>query len=92
MEQRKMMLYVVYVILVYLMFENFKVFSMAEKNARGVDPMIVKAVLVGGGVYVLDMVIQKYVIEGFELADLQHPNKIIDEIQSRFFGNTDDTP
>jgi len=60
-----MMLYAVYIVLIYLMFDNMKVFSSAEKSFKGMDPMVVKVVLIGGGVYLLDMVIKKNIIEGF---------------------------
>jgi hypothetical protein len=67
MGEQQIMLYLVYIVLVYLLFDNFNVFSMAQKKLTGVNPMVVKASMVIGGAYFLDMVIKNYVMEGFDV-------------------------
>ena len=46
-----LILYFAYAILICLLFENFKVFNSVQKSFKGVDPMVVKIVVIIVGVY-----------------------------------------
>ena len=67
----QMMLYLVYAILIYMLFDNYKVFSSAQKSFKGVDPLLIKSVLVIVGVYSIDLTVKKFVIEPMTLEEGQ---------------------
>lgn len=84
----KLLMYITFTILIVVLFEKCKVFSSAQKQFKNVDPMIVKGVLVFGGVFLFDKVIREYVVEGFEVpnAITNLTNLSTDEMMSRLRG------
>ena len=54
----KLLMYITFTILIVVLFEKCKVFSSAQKQFKNVDPMVVKLVLVFGGVFLFDKVIR----------------------------------
>ena len=78
-----MMLYLVYAILIYMLFDNYKVFSSAQKSFKGVDPLLIKSVLVIVGVYSIDLTVKKFVIEPMSLQE--GANTLINPLKE-FFG------
>lgn len=64
-----MMLYLVYAVLIYMLFDNYKVFSSAQKSFKGMDPLLIKSVLVIVGVYSIDLTVKKFVIEPFNVQE-----------------------
>ena len=84
----KLLMYITFTILIVVLFEKCKVFSSAQKQFKNVDPMVVKVVLVFGGVFLFDKVIREYVVEGFEVpsAITNLTNLSTDEIMNRVRG------
>jgi hypothetical protein len=84
----KLLMYITFTILIVVLFEKCKVFSSAQKQFKNVDPMIVKVVLVFGGVFLFDKVVREYVVEGFEVpnAITNLTNISTDELMNRIKG------
>ena len=84
----KLLMYITFTILIVVLFEKCKVFSSAQKQFKNVDPMVVKVVLVFGGVFLFDKVVREYVVEGFEVpnAITNLTNISTDEMMSRLRG------
>lgn len=84
----KLLMYITFTILIVVLFEKCKVFSSAQKQFKNVDPMVVKVVLVFGGVFLFDKVVREYVVEGFEVptAITNLTNLSTDELMNRVRG------
>ena len=58
-------IFLVYALVVYLLFNHFKIFNAFKKNFKNLDPLMIKIILVILGTYTLDILLKRYVIEGF---------------------------
>lgn len=58
-------IFLVYALVIYLLFDHFKIFNAFKKNFKNLDPLMIKIILVILGTYTLDILLRRYVIEGF---------------------------
>lgn len=58
-------IFLVYALVVYLLFDHFKIFNAFKKNFKNLDPLMIKIILVILGTYTLDILFKRYIIEGF---------------------------
>ena len=58
-------IFLVYALVVYLLFDHFKIFNAFKKNFKNLDPLMIKIILVILGTYTLDILLRRYIIEGF---------------------------
>lgn len=63
-------IFLVYALVIYLLFDHFKIFNAFKKNFKNLDPLMIKIVLVILGTYTLDILLRRYVIEGFTLNNM----------------------
>lgn len=61
----KNIIFFVYALVVYLLFYHFKIFNAFKKKFKDLDPLMIKIILVVLGTYTLDILLRRYVIEGF---------------------------
>ena len=61
----QLMNYLLYAVILYLVFEHCQVFELVQKQVKGQNPMVVKFVMVSVGVYLLNYILLRQVIEGF---------------------------
>ena len=66
----KSYIFLIYALVVYLLFDHFKIFNAFKKNFNNLDPLMIKIVLVILGTYTLDILLRRYVIEGFTLNNM----------------------